>query len=59
MHILAIHDVDTIDLKPGEKNLAVTLLTKLGTKNNAFRTISPDGNTLSSDPAVVGTKTCG
>jgi hypothetical protein len=59
VHILAIHDADTIDLKPREKNLAVTLLTKLGTKNNAFRTISPDGNTLSSDPAVVGTKTCG
>ncbi|CAM6019112.1 unnamed protein product [Sphagnum balticum] len=43
VHILAIHDVDTIDLKPGEKNLAVTLLTKPGTKNNAFPAISPDG----------------
>ncbi len=43
LHILAIHDVDTIDLKPGEKNLAVTLLTRPGTKNNAFPAISPDG----------------
>ncbi len=43
VHILAINDVDTIDLKPGEKNLAVTLLTKPGTKNNAFPSISPDG----------------
>jgi len=42
VHILAIHDVDTIDLKPREKNLAVTLLTKPGTKNNAFPAISPD-----------------
>ncbi|CAM6065646.1 unnamed protein product, partial [Sphagnum tenellum] len=44
VHILAIHDVDTIDLKPGERNLAVTLLTKLD--RFAVCYIHPDGTGL-------------
>ncbi|KAJ7297871.1 hypothetical protein O6H91_Y031900 [Diphasiastrum complanatum] len=43
VHIAAVHDADIIDLKPGEKNPSVKILTKPGTQNNAFPSVSPDG----------------